>query len=165
MDQPRDAEVSRHQLRHGDVLVFASDGLWDNLFNQDILRIVSRAMTETGAWAKTDAGIQVVPDLAPFTKVDPAAAAQAEERAKALSQRPLVVTLQSVLATEIVAAAKAASLNSSSMARSRRRSRSTILTNHGTEARRMTSASWLWLSRRRHRRRRELACRHLPGTG
>lgn len=112
MDQPRDAEVTRHQLRHGDVLVFASDGLWDNLFNQDILRIVSRTMTDTGAWARTDGGVRVVSDLAPFTNVDPSAVAEAEERAKAVGQRPVMVTLQSVLATEIVASAKAASLNS-----------------------------------------------------
>ena len=39
-DFPKDANVSQHSLRHGDVLVFASDGVWDNLSSQDILRIV-----------------------------------------------------------------------------------------------------------------------------
>ncbi|KAK3310498.1 phosphatase 2C-like domain-containing protein [Chaetomium strumarium] len=95
MDQPRDAEVSRHRLRHGDVLVFASDGLWDNLFNQDVLRIVSRTMVKVGAWATTDRGVQVAPDLRPYIK----------------SGENKHATLQSTLATEIVGAAKAASVN------------------------------------------------------
>jgi protein phosphatase PTC7 len=43
-DFPSDANVSQHELRHGDVLVFASDGVWDNLSRHDILRIVSRVM-------------------------------------------------------------------------------------------------------------------------
>ncbi|KAK4239686.1 phosphatase 2C-like domain-containing protein [Achaetomium macrosporum] len=95
MDQPRDAEVSRHRLRHGDVLVFASDGLWDNLFNQDVLRIVSRTMAKAGAWATTERGVQVAPDLRPYIR----------------SGENKHATLQSTLATEIVGAAKAASVN------------------------------------------------------
>lgn len=94
-DLPRDAEVTRHALRHGDVLVFASDGLWDNLFNQDILRIVSGAMTSTGAWRSTEKGIRAAPDLAPLTD-------------DASGPEP---TLQAYIATEITAAAKAASVN------------------------------------------------------
>jgi protein phosphatase PTC7 len=101
MDQPRDAEVTRHRLRHGDVLVFASDGLWDNLFNQDVLRIVSRTMARTGAWASTERGVQVAPDLRPYTTLG--------ENTTPSIPSP---TLQSLLATEIVSAAKAASVNS-----------------------------------------------------
>lgn len=101
MDQPRDAEVTRHRLRHGDVLVFASDGLWDNLFNQDVLRIVSRTMARAGAWATTDRGVQVAPDLRPYTRL-------AEDHTSSPDTAP---TLQSMLATEIVAAAKAASMS------------------------------------------------------
>jgi len=103
MDQPRDAEVTRHSLRHGDVLIFASDGLWDNLFNQDILRIVSRTMTKCGAWAETDAGVQVAADLAPYTQVDKAAPTQPRRQAD--------LALQSMLALEIVGAAKSASMD------------------------------------------------------
>ncbi|KAK4447692.1 phosphatase 2C-like domain-containing protein [Podospora aff. communis PSN243] len=98
MDQPRDAEVTRLGLRHGDVLIFASDGLWDNLFNQDILRVVSKTMKNVGAWASTEAGVQVSSDLTKYTKL-PAASGQS------------AVTLQSLIATEIVGAAKSASLN------------------------------------------------------
>ncbi|KAL2122838.1 hypothetical protein VTJ04DRAFT_3293 [Mycothermus thermophilus] len=101
MDQPRDAEVTRHDLRHGDVLVFASDGLWDNLFNQDILRIVSRAMARAGAWVKTDKGVQVVPDLRPVTNAE----GDGDEHSLQL------VTLQSQIATDLVGAAKVASVS------------------------------------------------------
>lgn len=122
-DLPRDAEVSRHALRHGDVLVFATDGLWDNLFNQDILRIVSRTMTRAGAWTATDAGIEVAADMGPLTRLDGAAPPtsdaghlhhhhhhhhHAPHRQK--RQGP-PVTLQGLLATGLVGAAKAASVN------------------------------------------------------
>jgi protein phosphatase PTC7 len=101
MDQPRDADVTRHRLRHGDVLVFASDGLWDNLFNQDVLRIVSRTMAQAGAWASTEQrGVQVAPDLRPYTTLG--------ETNTPASSHP---TLQSTIATQIVSAAKAASVD------------------------------------------------------
>ncbi|GAW19964.1 hypothetical protein ANO14919_094570 [Xylariales sp. No.14919] len=96
-DYPKDADVTQHNLKHGDILVFASDGVWDNLFNQDILRIVSRIMTGIGAWKTSDGGIRVVDNLGHFT--------QAEDSTKRL------VTLQSALAIEIAATAKAASTN------------------------------------------------------
>lgn len=100
-DLPGDAEVSRHSLRHGDVLVFATDGVWDNLFNQDILRIVSAAMTKSGAWVDSnDGGTTVPPDLSACTQV---AAATGNGRAPN--------TLQGAIATGITAAAKAASVN------------------------------------------------------
>ncbi|KAI1803360.1 protein serine/threonine phosphatase 2C [Daldinia bambusicola] len=96
-DYPRDADVTQHTLKHGDILVFASDGVWDNLFNQDILRIASQLMVEIGAWEPSDGGILVADNLLPYT--------QAEDS----SQRPL--TLQSTLAVQIAAAAKLASTN------------------------------------------------------
>lgn len=106
MDQPRDAEVTRLGLRHGDVIVFASDGLWDNLFNQDILRIVSRTMSDVGAWTSSDeSGVEVVPDLTQFTQPR-----HIPEDGDAAPQ-PSVVTLQSLIAMEIVGAAKSASMN------------------------------------------------------
>lgn len=110
MDQPKDAEVTRHGLRHGDVVVFASDGLWDNLFEQDILRVVSRTMAKAGAWASTERGIQVPTDLRPFTEVD-GEEAKPEEDAPTIKPPKGPVTLQGALATEIVSAAKRASLD------------------------------------------------------
>jgi protein phosphatase PTC7 len=96
-DYPKDSDVTTHNLRHGDILVFASDGLWDNVFNQDILKITSRIMTGSGAWKPSDGGIRVVDNLAPFTQAEGSA------------QRPL--TLQGTIALEIAMTAKALSLN------------------------------------------------------
>lgn len=96
-DYPKDADVTQHNLKHGDIVVLASDGVWDNLFNQDILRIVSRLMTSIGAWQTSDDGIRVVDNLGRFTETD------------ASAQR--IVTLQTAIAVEIAAAAKAASVN------------------------------------------------------
>ncbi|KAK6842684.1 phosphatase 2C-like domain-containing protein [Apiospora arundinis] len=96
-DYPKDADVTAHELRHGDVLVFASDGLWDNLFDQDVLRIASRVMTSSGAWKATDGGIRVVDDLSAYV--------QAQDSA------PKTATLQSAIALDILATAKRASMD------------------------------------------------------
>ncbi|KAI0175584.1 protein serine/threonine phosphatase 2C [Hypoxylon sp. FL1284] len=96
-DHPKDADVTQHTLKHGDILVFASDGVWDNMFNQDILRIASRLMTSAGAWRAGEGGTLVADNLKPLT--------QAEDS----TQRPL--TLQSAIAVEITGAAKSASTN------------------------------------------------------
>src|SRR5207247_1701380 len=58
-DLPKDANVTNHELRHGDVLIFASDGVWDNLAPQDLLRIVSRYMLAAQAWEDSESGIRV----------------------------------------------------------------------------------------------------------
>lgn len=99
-DHPKDADVTQHKVEHGDILIFASDGVWDNLFNQDILRISSRIMMGSGAWktsASDSGGVRVVDNLAAYTQNTDSA------------QRPL--TLQGALALEIAGAAKAASTN------------------------------------------------------
>lgn len=102
-DFPRDADITRHQVRHGDVLIFASDGVWDNLFNQDILRVVTKAMTGTGAWVtdaaeSKDGGIHVADDLRRLLSADE-------------SPKDGPMSLQSHLAIQLTAAAKAASIN------------------------------------------------------
>lgn len=105
-DLPRDADVRQHRLRHGDVLVFATDGVLDNLFNQDILRVASRVMGSTGAWAAGASGqVQIAEDLEGVIRA-PVRAGQAPGRPE-----PRAVTLQSLLATELVLAAKRASVN------------------------------------------------------
>ena len=98
-DLPRDADVSQHDLRHGDVIVFATDGVLDNLFNQDVLRVASRVMSKTGAWRTNEnGGVSVADELVVLTE------AQENEQGKP-------VTLQNLLATEITGAAKRASVN------------------------------------------------------
>lgn len=56
MDLPRDAEVMSKELKHGDVVVFASDGVWDNLSGGDVLRIVSNRMQYNGVWVNGAGG-------------------------------------------------------------------------------------------------------------
>ncbi|RDW84459.1 hypothetical protein BP6252_02049 [Coleophoma cylindrospora] len=97
-DTPKDAQVTKHSLRHGDILIFASDGVWDNLSAQDILRVVSRVMVGAKAWEHTDGGITVGKSLYNFT-VDSA------------GEDELPPSLQSFLAVAITSEAKAASTN------------------------------------------------------
>jgi protein phosphatase PTC7 len=68
-DMPKDSMVSSHQLRHGDVVVFASDGVWDNLTGNDVLRIVSHHMTKSGAWEQGEKGVQIGDNLKNLTGV------------------------------------------------------------------------------------------------
>lgn len=111
-DEPRDAEVSRHDLQHGDVLVFASDGVWDNLFNQDILHAVSSAMMATGAWRRADgAGVRVAPAADLKRLMHLAAPGPDVSGSSRKSKTGGIVTPQSLIATHITAAAKAASIN------------------------------------------------------
>jgi len=48
---PADSDVYSHPVAHGDVFVFATDGVWDNLSPEDVLRIVSGVMLKVDAWA------------------------------------------------------------------------------------------------------------------
>ncbi|KAM3433525.1 hypothetical protein NHJ13734_006407 [Beauveria thailandica] len=112
-DLPRDADVTSHRLRHGDVLVLATDGVLDNLFNQDVLRVASRVMGATGAWTVGDGGqIQVAENLDAIVW-SPVKLAQSRGGNTRLQhqQSERAVTLQSLLATELVLAAKRASVN------------------------------------------------------
>lgn len=52
-ETPAHADVSTHRLKHGDIVLFATDGVWDNLSAQDTLQIVSRIMEDGGFWFTT----------------------------------------------------------------------------------------------------------------
>lgn len=97
-DFPRDASVTGHQLRHGDVLVFATDGVWDNLSSLDILKIVSRRMTGFRAWEVGQKGLTVSEDILALTQ-EGGISKQYEN------------TLQALLAAAITGEAKMASVN------------------------------------------------------
>jgi len=99
-DLPKDANVTNHELRHGDVLVFASDGLWDNLAPQDLLRIVSRYMLAAQAWEDSESGVKVGEQLDALTGHDERGPGKAANS-----------TLQSFLAATVAGEAKAASVN------------------------------------------------------
>uniref|UniRef100_A0A060TDL0 Protein phosphatase n=1 Tax=Blastobotrys adeninivorans TaxID=409370 RepID=A0A060TDL0_BLAAD len=55
-DKPSDAIISTHTLQHGDVVVFSTDGLTDNLFAHEILNIVNDTMIKTSSWVTGDDG-------------------------------------------------------------------------------------------------------------
>ncbi|RMZ89624.1 hypothetical protein DV736_g3160, partial [Chaetothyriales sp. CBS 134916] len=99
-DGPERADLSDHMLGHGDVLILATDGVWDNLDAQDVLKTVTRVMRQAGAW-KIDRseGYVVTDKIGDLVK-----------QGRVQSQR-LCGTLQAVLAAEIVGEAKAASLD------------------------------------------------------
>jgi protein phosphatase PTC7 len=71
-DLPKESSVTHHKVRHGDVLVFATDGVWDNLSPQDALGIVSRQMVDLGAWVERDGAIEVGQNLAKLVHADSA---------------------------------------------------------------------------------------------
>ena len=97
-DTPKDADVTDHDLRHGDILVFASDGVWDNLSSSEALRLVSRYMTSLGAWESGSNGIAVGDQLHMLTQRG------------GLGKQP-ENTLQALIAVAIASEAKAASMN------------------------------------------------------
>lgn len=53
-ESPADADITTHQVSHGDVLVFASDGVWDNLSPMDTLNLVRPLMEKSGYWSASD---------------------------------------------------------------------------------------------------------------
>ena len=97
-DLPRDASITTHQMRHGDVLVFATDGVWDNLSPADILRVVSRQMTQSKAWLNTEQGMTASENLISVTK--PFNGLELED-----------MDLQTTIAVRITGEAKMASMN------------------------------------------------------
>ncbi|PYH46632.1 type 2C protein phosphatase PTC7 [Aspergillus saccharolyticus JOP 1030-1] len=134
-DFPRDAAVTNLQMQHGDVLVLATDGVFDNLNNQDILKLVSSRMVLMGAWTSTEeAGVQPSADLqqltspnglAPLLPTSPASSSPSSPSStsstsssdstasstKTASPNPRdqVYTLQSLIAATIAGEAKLAS--------------------------------------------------------
>ncbi|KAI2785861.1 hypothetical protein POX_h09623 [Penicillium oxalicum] len=93
-DTPQDAAVTNVQMQHGDVLILATDGVFDNLNNQDILKIVTTRMVMTGAWTATeDSGVKISDEIARLTALES------------------VYTLQSLLAASIAGEAKVASMD------------------------------------------------------
>ncbi|KAF1989701.1 protein serine/threonine phosphatase 2C [Aulographum hederae CBS 113979] len=99
-EAPDESQITNHQLRHGDVLVFATDGVWDNLSSEDTMRIVGRYMGGLEGWVHTEEGI------VPGPKISELALGAFNETGDGKS-----TTLPSVLAMAITREAKEASLN------------------------------------------------------
>ncbi|RKF54205.1 Protein phosphatase PTC7-like protein fig [Erysiphe neolycopersici] len=99
-DAPEKAGITAGNLEHGDVLIIGSDGLWDNLFNSDILKIVSQAMLRAQAWKYSSSeGFSVGKNLA--------ATLSCPDRIS----RFKLESLHRSIVTKITAEAKAASMN------------------------------------------------------
>lgn len=49
-ETPAQADVASYQLKHGDIVLFATDGVWDNISAQDTLKIVAQIMQDGGYW-------------------------------------------------------------------------------------------------------------------
>lgn len=118
-DFPRDASVTNVQMQHGDVLIIATDGVFDNLNNQDILKLITSRMVMTGAWTATESGVGVSENLhalaAPGGLADalptPSGSPLSKDPANTESGPEDGVTLQSVLAATIAGEAKIASVD------------------------------------------------------
>ncbi|CAI7636212.1 unnamed protein product [Penicillium glandicola] len=117
-DFPRDASVTNLEMQHGDVLLIATDGVFDNLNNQDILKLITSRMVMTGAWTAAESGVGVSENLralaAPGGLADalPTPASPLSKDPANTEPRPEDgVTLQSVLAATIAGEAKIASVD------------------------------------------------------
>jgi protein phosphatase PTC7 len=99
-DQPDKAELAHHMLRHGDVLILATDGVWDNLNSQDVLSVVSAQMRKHSAWNRTPSeGFTIADKLATLT------------RAGGIGDGKSQQTLQGVIAAAVAGEAKTQSMN------------------------------------------------------
>lgn len=49
-DKPDKADISVLEVQHGDVFVFATDGVWDNLSPKQVLAVTNHVMKTTFAW-------------------------------------------------------------------------------------------------------------------
>jgi len=107
---PADSALSSQKLQHGDILVFATDGVWDNLSSEDALRIVSRLMLQLQGWAIPEEGSAGV--SADFAKVVKMATMRTTKpSATGIKEEGEIKGLSAVLASAITHEAKEASLN------------------------------------------------------
>ncbi|KAK4964650.1 Protein phosphatase 2C 7, partial [Elasticomyces elasticus] len=105
---PQQADISNHQLRHGDVIIFATDGVWDNLNASDTLRIVTNHMRDAGAWVQpSDASRS--PEGKESHEVIVGNSLRNLTTIGGIERNSLAPTVQALLALAIVGEAKAAS--------------------------------------------------------
>lgn len=114
-DLPQHANVIDTKMQHGDVLVLSTDGVLDNLNNQEILKMVSTRMMAKKAWVGTpDKGIHVSDQFDALTRRDPNTTPEATSTSFVAPGREIKnrdYTLQELLASNITRRAKLASLD------------------------------------------------------
>ena len=97
-DSPEDSNNTSYEVRHGDVIMFATDGVWDNLSAPELLKLVSRQMNGSHAWKTGEKGTTVSESIHNLTQ--PGGFPKQHED-----------TLQTMLAVNVVGETKAASMN------------------------------------------------------
>ncbi|KAL4784674.1 phosphatase 2C-like domain-containing protein [Aspergillus varians] len=123
-DYPRDAVTTILHMQHGDVLLLATDGVFDNINNQDILKIATSRMMYTGAWtASTSPNTGITPadheTLNRLTGPEGLSSLISSSTPKSASDKPATAsnphdstyTLQSLVAASIAGEAKLASMD------------------------------------------------------
>jgi protein phosphatase PTC7 len=110
-ESPLDADVYSHPLMHGDVVLLATDGVWDNLSPQDVLDVVCGVMVRFKGWVLGEGGgVRVGDELADIAEncvPNGQHGAHADSTGKSAEN----LALSSILATAIVKEAKEASVN------------------------------------------------------
>ena len=96
-EQPTQAQITNLVAQHGDVFIFATDGLWDNLTFENILEITNKIMIANDAWKETEDGMAVADNLPKFQSGVP--------------DKTPSKTIEAALASAIVREAKMASLD------------------------------------------------------
>ena len=97
-DSPEDSNNTSYEVRHGDVIMFATDGVWDNLSAPELLKLVSRQMNGFHAWKTGEKGTTVSERIHDLTQSG-GIPKQHED------------TLQTMLAVNVVGETKAVSMN------------------------------------------------------
>ena len=101
-ETPKDADVEKHKLRHGDIVIFATDGVWDNLSAQDTQVVVTKIMEKHGFWFKSHnfAGAELMINGSLVSSISQTTGGLQDEQ-----------FLPALLATAIMREAKVAGLN------------------------------------------------------
>lgn len=99
-ETPAQAEVTRHNVRHGDIVVFATDGVWDNVSAQDTLATVTRVMEEAEYWKSKDGIGETMLNSAAISRLP-----------KIIGEKDSETYLPGLLATAIMKEAKVAGLD------------------------------------------------------
>jgi protein phosphatase PTC7 len=87
-------------LHHGDVLILATDGVWDNLNSQDVLSVVSTQMRKHDAWKRAPTeGFTIADRLAVLTRPGGIGDGKSQQ------------TLQGAIAAAVAGEAKTQSMN------------------------------------------------------
>lgn len=99
-DLPEKAELSSGQLRHGDVLILATDGVWDNLNPQEVLSLVCTKMRSHSAWTvEKGEGLGISDQITELI------------RPGRVNEKKGDQTLQGIIAAAVAGEAKIASMN------------------------------------------------------